>query len=271
MMDIHIKSISEGAINYMRVLGTAKNMIHYRGNIEWIAPQPDTPGPTLVFNISLNSKNADGRIKDIIPEIIAKNIPSFWFITPNATPENIIDILVANGFPDTRIPDDSDDGEPAMALDLCDFVNTYTYENLKIIIVEGYDEFSHWINVVNVALHGWNMLLAENCFNFVSTSGVVFYLAYINDEPVGTLATMRDGNDASLEFVSIKTLLTKVNTFSIGFKYFCITFFPRQIDRPISGLYFPPAFGFSIADIPPLPLHNKSVKFIQSGYLCGTF
>ncbi len=199
----YIKIISDGAINYLRILGAAKNMIYHKSDIEWISPQPNTPGPALVFNTMLNTETADERIKAIITEISTNNIPSFWFITPIASPKNIIDILIANGFPDNRVPDDSDVGEPAMALDLQNF--KYNSNNkIHIKEISDFNDFKIWISIVNNELHGKELLLAENNIHFLSNQYVTLYLAYLNDIPVATAATMKYGCDASLEFMSTK-------------------------------------------------------------------
>jgi hypothetical protein len=63
-------------------------------------------------------------------------------------------------------------------------------------------EFTLWIDVVNEALHGWDILdLAHHGF-LLSRNELSFYLAYLNDIPIATAATIQYENQASIEFVA---------------------------------------------------------------------
>ena len=64
------------------------------------------------------------------------------------------------------------------------------------------EDFISWIDVVNTALHGWNMIDAEHYFSWVKSDNIKIYSAKINGITVSTCATIQNGNTASLEFVS---------------------------------------------------------------------
>lgn len=68
--------------------------------------------------------------------------------------------------------------------------------------VQTKEDFRSWIEVVNIALHGWEMIDAENYYTWVENDNIDLYLGEIDGNPVSTAATIRSGDTASLEFVS---------------------------------------------------------------------
>lgn len=96
-----------------------------------------------------------------------------------------------------------DDDEPAMLLYKKDF-RPYREENNWITCrkISTMEDFRSWIDVVNTALHGWDMIDAEHYFTWVKNKHIKFYLAEIDGGAASTCATIQNGNTASLEFVS---------------------------------------------------------------------
>ena len=195
-----VKCIVEGMELYLRTLALADNMNYQAGDIEWIAPKPNAVGPAVVFKIALDEMTAAQRIDELIPHIKLGVIPSFWFISPTSTPKNIIQLLTEKGFQDGSDPEKPELG---MALDM-EMISEWPVSNpsVKVKKVQASSEFASWIEVVNKALHGWDMLDTEHCFPLVSRDGVSFYLASLNHVPIATAATIQDGDTASIEFVS---------------------------------------------------------------------
>lgn len=64
------------------------------------------------------------------------------------------------------------------------------------------EDFKSWIEVVNTALHGWNMIDVEHYFTWVRSKNIKVYLAELDGAAVATCATIQNRNTGSLEFVS---------------------------------------------------------------------
>ena len=96
------------------------------------------------------------------------------------------------------------DSEPGMLLWSGEFQPYIVPEDVPIICrkVQTRAEFSIWVDVVNTALHGWAMIDAEHYYKWVEMGMAGIYIAEIGGVAVSTAATMRNGQIASLEFVS---------------------------------------------------------------------
>jgi ribosomal protein S18 acetylase RimI-like enzyme len=201
-MDNHdyVESIIRGMERYFRLFALADNIRHNAGDIEWVVPLPGTPGPSIVFRVSLDEQTARERINERICGLREGTIPSFWVITPNSTPKDIVDILVSKGFTDES---DREHPELGMALDIRMIPElSISNRNIAVTKVASLAEFQTWMNIVNEALHGWNMLALEHYASWLSQNEFSFYLASFNGTPVATASTLQDGIHASVEFVS---------------------------------------------------------------------
>lgn len=173
----------------------------YEGDISWILPKEGENGPALAFNIQLKQETAEKEIQKLIKGIRSKRVPSLWFVTPDAKPNNIISILEQNGFENLSLI--SNEPEPGMLLNKDDSRPYYMEENGIICRkVQSKEDFCTWIDIVNIALHSWRMIDAENYYTWLENGIYDFYLAEINGIPVSTAATIRSGDTGSLEFVS---------------------------------------------------------------------
>lgn len=200
-MDDHyyINCIVKGIERYFRIFAQSGLIHNYTGCLEWIKPNQGEVGPSIVYGVKLK---ADVNMDIIMKEIKMGNIPSFWYILPNATPDNIVDILKKNGFTG-EAPVKPDEKEYGMALDLQN-ANEWTGINpsIKVKRVKTFKDFQQWIDTVNSALHGWSMIDAKHYFTWVSQSNLAFYIGYLDGVPISTAATITDQDNASLEFVS---------------------------------------------------------------------
>lgn len=173
----------------------------HEGNVSWIIPKEGQKGPSLGFGIHLDAGNAETEIKKLIEEIRAKKAPQNWVITPDVTPNNIIEILEREGF--QNMATDDSEPEPAMLLNKNEF-QPYSLSEDSIVCrkVQTKEDFRSWIEVVNTALHGWEMVDAEHYYSWVENESIDLYLGETDGIPVSTAATIRSGDTASLEFVS---------------------------------------------------------------------
>ncbi len=195
-----IRWIAEGMEQYFRAFALADNIQYHTGDFEWIAPRAGTPGPAIVFKESLEEANASQRIDEIIPDLKAGNIPSFWVVPPTSTPANVVDLLVKKGFNDLT---GAVYTEPGMALEI-ETIPPLSLSIPDIVVkkVQTLSEFSTWINVVNEALHGCELLTPQHYAPWLDCEEFAFYQGYIEGKPVATVATMQTGDTASIEFVS---------------------------------------------------------------------
>lgn len=176
-------------------------MDHYEGSVSWIIPRKGEKGTSIAFRIHLNEESTETELKNFIQGIREGKVPQIWHGTPDAAPDNIIDIMKKNGFKD--LSEGVSDPEPAMSLQKDDFI-PYKEIDSPIICrkISTKKDFKLWIDVVNTALHGWDMIDADHYFTWVESSNINVYLAEINGIAVSTCATIQNNNAASLEFVS---------------------------------------------------------------------
>ena len=198
---VYNEIIASNYYNYYKSFAQSGIIDLHEGSVSWIIPYKGEKGPSLAFRIRFNEENAENELKALSQGIRKGEIPQMWIVTPDSSPNNIIDIMEQNGF--KNLSGNDDDGEPAMLLCKKDFI-PYIEENSRITCrkISTKEDFKSWIDVVNTALHGWDMIDAEHYFTWVKSENINIYLADINGVAVSTCATIQNGNTSSLEFVS---------------------------------------------------------------------
>lgn len=191
--------IASNYFNYYKAFARSGIVEYHEGPVSWIIPRKGKNGPSLAFRIHLNEENAETELKALGRGIQKGEVPKLWIVTPDASPDHIIEIMERNGFKNLSGEDD----EPAMLLRREDFL-PYREENSRIICrsVSTMDDFRTWVDVVNTALHGWDMIDADHYFTWVQEEAVRIYLAETDGAVISTCATIQNGSTASLEFVS---------------------------------------------------------------------
>lgn len=192
----YIQTIVSGTEAYFRAFALADRMSHQQGAIEWVAPLPGGKGPALVFKVSL-SDSAEEAIEKLIPELQDGKVPSIWVLSPLTNPK-IFNLLAEKGF--AGGPDSSEWGMAMEMKTLADLPAPNPLVEVKKVI--SLTDFQVWMDVVNTALHGWDMLTIEHYSAWLVREEFAFYLGYIDGVPVSTVATIRNGNSAGVEFVS---------------------------------------------------------------------
>lgn len=195
------QTIVQNYYNYYKIFAQADIIDLYEGSVSWIIPCKGAKGPSIAFRIHLNEENSEKELGTLIQGIREGKVPQIWHVTPDATPDNIIDIMKKNGFKD--LSEGASEPEPTMLLHKKDFIS-YEEKDSPIICrkISTKKDFKLWIDVVNTALHGWDMIDADHYFTWVESNNISIYLAEINGLAVSTCATIQNNNTASLEFVS---------------------------------------------------------------------
>ncbi len=196
-----ISSICAGAKAYLRTFALADVMELYRQDgLEWIAPYPGFTGPALVYDVSAEGSDIDLQIGRWIEGIDAGQIPASWFTSPDWTPKNVVERLIAKGFRDQSNPAEP---EWAMALPLGNVLATPSASpDISIRAVVTTADFQSWCDVVNPVLHGWPMVTVGRYSSWLGRADIRLYLAFWGSVPVATSATVLEGSAASLEFVA---------------------------------------------------------------------
>lgn len=195
------QTIVQNYYNYYKIFAQADIINLYEGSVSWIIPCKGEKGPSIAFRVHLNEESAETELRVLIQGIREGKVPQIWHITPDASPDNIIDIMKKSGFKD--LSEDASEPEPTMLLHKNDFI-PYAEKDSPIICrkISAKKDFKLWIDVVNTALHGWDMIDAEHYFTWVESNNISVYLAEIDGIAVSTCATIQNENASSLEFVS---------------------------------------------------------------------
>lgn len=173
----------------------------HEGPVSWIIPCEGEKGPSMAFGIHLDEENAESELQVLTAGIREGKVPQIWHVTPDATPANIVDLMKENGFVD--LVQGACEPEPTMLLHRNHF-KPYTAADNPVVCrkVSTREDFKVWIDVVNTALNGWEMIDAEHYFTWVESDDMNIYLAEMDGMVVSTCATIQHGNTGSLELVS---------------------------------------------------------------------
>lgn len=193
----YIQTIVEDTEVYFRSFGLAGNFSHHKGSIEWIEPLPGYRGPQFIFRVAFSDKTED-EIEKLIPGLQNGTVPTLWILSPISNPK-LFDILHSKGFEGSL----SGSGEHGMAMDMNTLDNLPAPSNfIKVKKVTSIADFQVWMDIVNTALHGWDLLTIEHFSAWLEREEFAFYLGYLNDVPVSTAAAFTNGKSAGIEFVS---------------------------------------------------------------------
>ncbi len=196
------RNVIENYYRYYRIFALSGIVDFHEGVVDWIMPKEGEAGPDLAFHLKLNENGYQEDLQELIVGIQSKAVPRRWLITPDAQPKDIVNILKGYGF--KNLSEEAEEPEPGMCLCAADFHPCMPTEDSGIVCreVKTKEDFRRWVDVVNSALHGWNMIDAEHYYVWVAQDHIKIYLAEIDGVPVSTAATIQTGNTASLEFVS---------------------------------------------------------------------
>lgn len=195
MLSPEQKIIVENYYRYYRAFTLSGVVGLHTGGISWIMPKKGEKGPGLAFGIRLEARTAQREIDCFVSRIRQGAAPRMVIVTPDAEPDNIVDLLEANGFKNLG------GAEPGMLLYKEWFAPRFA-DGVTCREIRSREDFAVWIDIVNTALHGWDMIDAERYYAWVTGGKYRFYLGELGGVPVSTAAAILEGDTASLEFVS---------------------------------------------------------------------
>lgn len=173
--------------------------LHERPGLQWIMPVKGAKGPMLAFSPQLDRLAEE--LNALIVGIRSGEIPPRWLITPDVPLQETVSLLEQNGF--RNLAAEAPEPEPAMLLCKHDFCSHRTgCRTVECRQVRSAEDFRIWVDIVNTALHGWEMIDAQHYYPWVQNEHFRIYLGEAEGVPVSSAATIQTGEEASLEFVS---------------------------------------------------------------------
>lgn len=191
--------VAANYFRYYRAFSLSGIVDWHQGPVEWIMPKEGEKGPSLAFHINLDEQEWERELPALIEGIKAGRVPSRWIVTPDDLPGDLIERLESVGFQNLS----AGGTEPGMLLYEHEFRSCLSLgDTMRIKRVRTREEMKIWVDVVNTALHGWEMIDAEHYYVWVEREDIRLYLCEMDGVAVSTAATIRTGDVASLEFVS---------------------------------------------------------------------
>lgn len=216
--------------NYYSIFAQSGIIHFHEGNVSWITPKEGEKGPSLAFRVHLNAETAEKEMQSLIAGIRKKIVPKRWIITPDATPENIVEMMERNGF--RNLSADAAAPEPGMILDKADFrMQKFANESILCRRIETREDFGKWIDIVNSELNGWDMIDAEHYFAWVENENIRVYLGEKDKKAVAACATIQNGSVGSLEFVAVLKEYRRQKAATVVCQTALEDLFARQVEK----------------------------------------
>jgi len=148
-----------------------------------------------IFSVNIEN-NHEFRIQQMISFIKAGILPDSMLIMPNTKPENLAEILSSKGF-------FINDNDPCMLLYLDNYEAKETeYTDFEIIRVTEKKQLEDWLNIINIALLGCELITCEQLNDVMVADNTYFYLGFLKGKPVTTCLTITEGDTSVLEMVA---------------------------------------------------------------------
>lgn len=165
------------------------------GDISYLKSDTDR-GFERIFSVKLNNEDADFRIQQMISSIKARIMPCSLLITPNTEPANLAELLSQKGF-------SIDTPGPCMMMKVDDYVSKTTYSNnVDVIYVNDKEQLRVWLDIVNVALFGCELVTIEQFNDILNLENTYFYLGLLDGKAITACMTITQGDTSVLEMVA---------------------------------------------------------------------
>jgi hypothetical protein len=182
MMDqqYYIACIREGKRLYTEMLGAARGLKLHPGDIGWLESNPHD-GPEYIFDIDLLSADAEQRVLEMIELVKQGAMPRYILISTISKPDNLVEIFRSCGFTVNL-----DDGS-GMAMDLHSSLLDYQVPApLSVIPVRDEKSLAAWVEIVNTALFGGELISYEQYYDMYQLKHVTLNLGFVGDVPAAT-------------------------------------------------------------------------------------
>lgn len=164
------------------------------GNISFLKSETDR-GFERIFSVYIQD-NQEFRIGQMIASIKSGMMPDSMLITPNTKPDNLAEILSHKGFV-------INDADPCMMMYLDSYEKKESEQfNFTISDVTEKEQLEDWLDIVNTALFGCELVTLEQFNDILALDNTYFYLGLINGKPVTACMTIVDGETSVLEMVA---------------------------------------------------------------------
>jgi GNAT superfamily N-acetyltransferase len=165
------------------------------GNISYLKSDTDK-GFERIFSIKLNGEDVEFRIQQMISYIKSGVMPDSMLITPSTEPENLTELLSQKGF-------SIDTSGSCMLMKINDYVSLAPYSsNIDVISVNTMEQLKTWIDIVNVALFGCELVTIDQFSDIFNLENTYFYLGILEGNPVNSCMTIAHGDTSVLEMVA---------------------------------------------------------------------
>lgn len=165
------------------------------GDISYLKSGTDR-GFERIFSVKLNGEDIDFRIQQMISYIKAGIMPDSILITPNTKPANLAELLSEKGF-------SVDTSGSCMMMKIDDYVSKTPYSNsIYIMNVSNEEQLRTWLDIVNVALFGCELVTIEQFNDILNLENTYFYLGILDGKAVTACMTITHGDTSVLEMVA---------------------------------------------------------------------
>lgn len=165
------------------------------GDISYLKSGNDR-GFERIFSVKLNGEDIDFRIQQMISYIKARIMPDSILITPNTKPKNLAELLSQKGF-------SIDTSGSCMMMKIDDYISKIPYSNnIDVINVCNKDQLSTWLDIVNIALFGCELVTIEQFNDILNLENTYFYLGILDGKAVTACMTITNDDTSVLEMVA---------------------------------------------------------------------
>lgn len=165
------------------------------GDISYLKSD-NNKGFERIFSVKLTGDNVESRLLSMISYMKEGIMPGSILITPNTRPTNLAEILVKNGF-------SIDTSGSCMMMNIDDYeYQNITDSNISAITVNSDEQLKTWLEIVNVALFGCEIVSFEQFTDVLKLDNTYFYLGIYNGKAVTACMTIISGDASVLEMVA---------------------------------------------------------------------
>jgi len=148
-----------------------------------------------IFSVNIE-ENQEFLVQQMVSSIEAGLLPGSILIIPNTKPANLAEMLFSKGFTI------SDNG-PCMMLYLDDYEakksEPFDFEIIKIMEKS---QLKDWLNILNTALFGCELITCEQLSDLLPLNNILFYLGLVEGKPVTACMTLTENDTSVLELVA---------------------------------------------------------------------